>query len=316
MLKEFFPEIEPFATGTLKVSPLHSIYFEQVGNPKGRPIVFLHGGPGGGIHADYRRFFDPKHYHIILFDQRGSGKSTPHAELQENTTWDLVSDIEKIRTHLNIEQWLVFGGSWGSTLALSYAIRHPEKVLALILRGIFLCRPSEIEWFYQEGASHIFPDVWHDYFNFIPPSERHNMVEAYYKRLTGTDESLRLEAARIWSKWEAATSRLIVKPQAIDEFDDPHLALAFARIECHYFINKAFFETDNYLLENVHRFKHIPGFIIQGRYDVVCPAKSAWELHQAWPEAQFKIIADAGHSATEPGIKSALIEATEFCKKY
>ncbi len=316
-MREFYPEIDVNQSGMLKVSDIHTLYWEDCGNPKGQPILFLHGGPGGGIDPAYRRFFDPQAYRIILFDQRGSGKSTPCAELRENTTWDLVADIEKIREMLGIEKWVVFGGSWGSTLSLTYAITHPERCHALVLRGIFLCRPSEIKWFYQEGASQIFPDIWEQYFNLIPANERHDMVTAYYKRLTSTDEKTRLEAAKAWSKWEAATSRLIVDPKAIDEFEDPEYALSFARIECHYFMNNAFFKTNNWILENISKIKHIPSVIIQGRYDVVCPATSAWELHRAWPEAEFKIIADAGHSMSEPGIRSALIEATDkFRNKF
>lgn len=314
-IKEFFPEIEPFKTEFLKVSDIHNIYVEQCGNPKGKPIVFLHGGPGGGTYPDLRRYFDPQHYRIILFDQRGSGQSTPAAELKDNTTWDLVADIEKIRTHLNIENWHVFGGSWGSTLALAYAETHQTRVTGLILRGIFLCRPSELKWFYQEGASHIFPDIWESYYNHIPADERHDFIKAYYKRLTHENMDIRLAAAKVWSKWEAATSRLIVDPSAIDDFDDPTFALQFARIECHYFINNAFFKTDNWLIENVDKIKHIPCTIVQGRYDVVCPARSAWDLHRAWPETTLKIIPDAGHSAGEVGIRSALIEATEKFKK-
>lgn len=315
-LCEFYPEVEPYETGRLKVSEIHELYYEQVGNPKGRPIVFLHGGPGGGIHPDHRRFFDPDHYRIILFDQRGSGKSTPIAELRENTTWDLVKDIETLRTHLDIDKWLVFGGSWGSTLALTYAITHPERALALILRGIFLCRPSEIEWFYQDGASHIFPDIWDEYLKPVPKTEQNNLVQAYYKLLTDTNYKVRLEAAKAWSKWEAATSRLIVSKEAIEEFDNPDYAISFASIECHYFINNSFFDTDNWILENAHKIRHIPGFIVQGRYDVVCPARSAWDLHKAWPEAKLSIIANAGHAAAEPGTRSALIEATDACKNY
>jgi proline iminopeptidase len=312
---DFFPEIEPFHKGRLKVSPLHEIYFEQVGNPKGKPVVFLHGGPGGGINSDHRRYFDPKHYHIILFDQRGCGLSTPFAELRENTTWDLVADIEKLRTELGVEKWHVFGGSWGSTLALSYAITHPERVTALILRGIFLCRPSEIQWFYQEGASQLFPDLWEEYLKPIPVSERGDMVKAYHKRLTSPDEKVRLEAARAWSKWEGGTSYLLNKASAVEEFEDAEKALPFARIECHYFINNAFFQSNNYLLENVQKIRKIPGVIVQGRYDVVCPARSAWDLHLAWPEAQLQIIPDAGHAASEPGIRSALIQATNAMKQ-
>lgn len=311
-MREFYPEISPFRVGKLKVSDLHEIYFEEVGNPQGQPIVFLHGGPGGGVNADHRRYFDPKHYRLILFDQRGCGQSTPFAELRENTTWDLVADIEKLRKHLNIQKWKVFGGSWGSTLALTYAISHPERTEALILRGIFLCRPSEIQWFYQEGASHIFPDAWETYHNHIPSDERHDFVSAYHKRLTSDNETTRLAAARVWSQWEMATSYLHPKASAIDEMEDPARALPFARIEAHYFINNAFFKTNNWILENIDRIQHIPGTIVQGRYDVVCPAKSAWELHKAWPKSKLLIIPDAGHSAGEPGIRSALIETTDL----
>lgn len=313
-MREFFPEIEPYNKGMLKVSDIHTLYWEECGNPEGRPVVFLHGGPGGGVAPDHRRFFDPKTYRIILFDQRGSGQSIPCAELRENTTWDLVKDTETIREMLKIDKWVVFGGSWGSTLALAYAITHPERVKALVLRGIFLCRPSEIKWFYQEGASQIFPDVWDEYLKPIPENERHDLVSAYYKRLTHEDPEVRLQAAKAWSKWEAATSRLIVDPKAIDEFDDPEYALSFARIECHYFTNNAFFKTNNWLLENIDKIRHIPGAIVQGRYDVVCPAKSAWELHKAWPEAKFTFVPDSGHAAAEPGTRSALIEATESFK--
>lgn len=313
-MRDFFPPIEPYNKGMLKVSDIHTLYWEECGNPQGRPVVFLHGGPGGGIAPDYRRFFDPQAYRIILFDQRGSGQSTPCAEIRENTTWDLIKDIETIREMFKIDKWVVFGGSWGSTLALSYAITHPSKVKALVLRGIFLCRPSEIKWFYQEGASQIFPDVWDEYLKPIPHNERHDLVAAYYRRLTHENPNIRLEAAKAWSKWEAATSRLIVDQTAIDEFEDPEFALSFARIECHYFTNNAFFSTNNWILENVEKIRHIPGVIVQGRYDVVCPARSAWDLHKAWPEAKFTFIADSGHAAAEPGTRSALIEATESLK--
>jgi len=315
-LRNFYPEIEPFKTEFLKVSDIHTIYVEQCGNPNGRPVIFLHGGPGGGISPDYRRYFDPNHYRIVLFDQRGSGRSTPAAELRENSTWDLVSDIEKIRTYLGIKNWIVFGGSWGSTLALSYAETHPEKVKGLILRGIFLCRPSEIEWFYQFGASEIFPDVWESYSQHIPEAERSDFVTAYYKRLTDSNADVRLAAAKIWSKWEAATSRLIVDLKAIDAFDDPTFALQFARIECHYFTNNAFFKTDNFLIENVAKIRHIPTVIVQGRYDVVCPARSAWDLHKAFPESELHIIQDSGHAASEPGTRSKLIEMSDRFRIY
>ncbi|WP_413568902.1 prolyl aminopeptidase [Bdellovibrio sp. HCB117] len=313
-MRDFYPSIEPNNSGMLKVSDIHTLYWEECGNPLGKPVVFLHGGPGGGVAPDHRRFFDPKAYRIILFDQRGSGKSTPCAELRENNTWELIKDIETIRSMLKIDKWVVFGGSWGSTLALTYAISHPERVKALVLRGIFLCRPSEIKWFYQEGASEIFPDVWDEYLKPIPVAERGDMVTAYYKRLTHENSEVRLQAAKAWSKWEAATSRLIVDQNAIDEFDDPEYALSFARIECHYFTNNAFFSTNNWILENIEAIRKIPAVIVQGRYDVVCPARSAWDLHKAWPEAKFTIIPDSGHAAAEPGTRSALIEATDSFK--
>lgn len=310
-MRDFYPEIEPFMSDMLKVSDLHEIYFEQVGNPQGQPVVFLHGGPGGGINPDHRRYFDPARYRVILFDQRGCGRSKPFAELRENTTWDLVKDIEKLRTHLKIDKWMVFGGSWGSTLALTYAIQHADRVQALLLRGIFLCRPSEIRWFYQEGASHVFPDIWEEYRDLIPPSERDDFVKAYHRRLTSDDEGLRLEAARAWSRWEMATSYLHINFTAINSMEEPAKALPFARIEAHYFINNAFFPSDNWILEHVERLQHIPTVIVQGRYDMVCPARSAWELHRAWPKSRLQIIPDAGHSASEPGIRAALIAAAD-----
>jgi proline iminopeptidase len=310
-MKTLYPEIEPFETGRLKVSSIHELYYEQVGNPTGKPAVFLHGGPGGGISPDYRRYFDPEIYRVVLFDQRGSGKSTPHASLEDNTTWHLVADIERLRGHLNIRHWQVFGGSWGSTLALAYAETHPDRVRELLLRGIFLCRKKEIRWFYQEGASAIFPDVWEEYLKVIPENERADLVSAYYRRLTSEDEALRVEAARAWSIWEGSTSKLLFDPSSIEKFADPEFALAFARIECHYFMNNAFFDSDNYLIERVGRIRAIPSVIVQGRYDVVCPMMSAWELHRAWPEAELQIIPDAGHSISEPGIIDALVNATD-----
>lgn len=313
--RDFYPPIEPYQKGFLKVSDIHEIYYEQSGNPEGSPVVFLHGGPGGGTDADHRRYFDPQHYRIILLDQRGCGKSRPNAELRENTTWDLVADIEKIRKLLKIETWLVFGGSWGSTLALAYAIQHPERVKGLVLRGIFLCRPEELRWFYQEGASWIFPDVWERYWNHIPVDERSDLMKAYHKRLTSEDSEVRLQAAKVWSQWEAATSRLYVDMQSIEAFEEPEKALAFARIECHYFMNNAFFPTANYILENVDKIRKIPGVIVQGRYDVVCPAKSAWDLHCKWPEAEIQIMPDAGHAASEPATRAALIAATDQMKR-
>jgi proline iminopeptidase len=310
-MRELYPPIEPFATGRLQVSPIHNLYFEECGNPQGQPVVFLHGGPGGGIVPEYRRFFDPAAYRIVLFDQRGAGKSTPHAELRENTTWDLVADIERLREHLGIERWMVFGGSWGSTLSLAYAETHPERVTALVLRGIFLCRRKELEWFYQYGTNAIFPDVWEEFERVIPEAERGNMMQAYYKRLTSDDKQVRLEAARAWSVWEGSTSKLFPDPHLIEDFSQDEFALAFARIECHYFVNNIFMPSENYLLENVQRIRHIPTVIVQGRYDVVCPMMSAWDLHRAFPEAEFHIVPDAGHSALEKGISSALVEATD-----
>lgn len=310
-MKTLYPAIEPYDVGRLQVSPIHNLYYEQCGNPDGQPVVFLHGGPGGGVVPDYRRYFDPESYRIVLFDQRGSGQSTPHANLEENTTWHLVADIEQLREHLGIESWMVFGGSWGSTLALAYAQTHPARTRSLVLRGIFLCRSKEIRWFYQEGASAIFPDVWEQYLNVIPEAERADMLSAYHRRLTSDDEAVRVEAARAWSVWEASTSKLFPDADLIAHMDDPEFAIAFARIECHFFMNNAFFDTDDYLIENIGKIRHIPAVIVQGRYDVVCPMMSAWDLHRAWPEAEFRVIPDAGHSATEPGIISALVDATD-----
>jgi proline iminopeptidase len=312
-MKTLYPPVEPFETGRLKVSPIHELYYEQVGKPDGQPAVFLHGGPGGGLIPEYRQFFDPEAYRVVLFEQRGSGRSTPHANLEENTTWHLVEDIERLRKHLGIERWLVFGGSWGSTLALAYAQTHPDRVTSLVLRGIFLCREKEIRWFYQEGegASAIFPDVWEEYVRIIPPAEREDMLAAYHRRLMSDDEAVRLEAAKAWSIWEGSTSKLFPDQKLIDHSGEAQFALALARIECHYFVNNAFFDTGNYLIENVDKIRNIPGVIVQGRYDVVCPMMSAWDLHRAWPEADLKIIPDAGHSATEPGIIDALVNATD-----
>lgn len=293
------------------MSELHQIYFEECGNPNGKPIVFLHGGPGGGSQSIHRQYFDPAQWRIVLFDQRGCGRSLPHAELRENTTWDLVADIEKLREHLGISQWVVFGGSWGSTLSLAYSQTHPDRCLGLILRGIFMLRQKEIRWFYQEGTSYLFPDAWEHYLQPIPPEERHDLLTAYYKRLTSPDLPTQLAAARAWSVWEASTSKLFPDPVLMSFFGEDQFATAFARIECHYFVNHGFFESDDQLIENVDRIRHIPAVIVQGRYDVVCPMISAWELHQAWPETEFIVVPDAGHSMMEPGILSALIEATD-----
>ena len=305
-----FPPSEPYRQHRLRVSDLHELHVEECGNPRGVPAVFLHGGPGGGAEPWHRQFFDPAKYRLVLFDQRGCGRSTPHAELRENGTWDLVADIERIRTYLGIDRWLVFGGSWGSTLALAYAERHPEAVSALVLRGIFLVRRAEIAWFYQEGASWMYPDAWEHFLAPIPESERHDMVSAYHRRLTSSDARVRSEAARAWSIWEGSTSKLLPSGDMVMRFGESRFAEAFARIECHYFVNRGFFETDNWLIENVDRIRHIPAVIVQGRYDVVCPMRSAWDLHRAWPEADFHVVADAGHAASENGILAQLIEAT------
>ncbi|WP_394837159.1 prolyl aminopeptidase [Pendulispora rubella] len=309
--RTFYPEIEPYQSGRLKVSDTHEIYWEVSGNPQGKPAVFVHGGPGGGTEPKQRRFFDPKKYRIVLFDQRGCGKSTPHASLEDNTTWHLVADMEALRKHLSIEKWQVFGGSWGSTLALAYAQTHPERVTELVLRGIFLLRKWEIDWFYQHGTSAIYPDAWEDYLAPIPENERHDMVHAYYKRLTSPDPKVQAEAAKAWSVWEGRTSCLIPNQELIAKSAGDKFAIAFARIECHYFVNHGFFEPGKGLLDRVDRIRNIPGTIVQGRYDVVCPMESAWALHRAWPEAELKIAQDAGHSAFEPGILHELIEATD-----
>lgn len=316
-LRTLYNEIEPFDSGRLKVSPVHDLYYEQCGNPKGKPAVFLHGGPGAGLVPDYRRFFDPEAYRVILFDQRGSGQSVPHASLEDNTTWHLVQDIEQLREQLGVDQWLVFGGSWGSTLALAYAETHPERVSALVLRGIFLGRQNEAKWFYEDsgGASAIFPDNWEDFLRVIPVAERDDMIGAYYRRLTSDNDSIRQEAARAWSIWESSALRLIPDQNLIDEFSEPDKAAALARIECHYFLNDCFFETDNYLLEHVDRIRQIPAVIVHGRYDIICPMQSAWELHRAWPEATLEIIPDAGHATSEPGITDALVRATDSFRR-
>ena len=309
--RTLYPEIEPYDSGMLAVSPLHTLYYEQCGNPRGKPVVFLHGGPGAGCNPKTRRFFDPAHYRIVQFDQRGCGRSTPHAELTDNTTWHLVADIERLREHLHIERWQVFGGSWGSTLALAYAQAHPQRVTELVLRGIFLLRRWELEWFYQKGCDAIYPDAWEPYIEHIPAGERGDLIGAYYRRLTGTDAAVRLAAAKAWSTWEGGTSYLLQNPDYIASTGADEFALQFARIECHYFVHGGFFECDDQLLRDAHRLKNIPAVIVQGRYDVVCPLRSAWDLHRAWPEAELRIVADAGHSALEPGNTHELVEATD-----
>ena len=308
---ELFPNIEPFNAFDLAVSDLHTIYVEESGNKNGKPVVFLHGGPGGGVDPKYRRYFDPEKWRIIMFDQRGCGKSTPFAELEENTTWDLVSDIEKIRNHLSIDQWVVFGGSWGSTLSLAYSQTHPDSCKGLILRGIFLVRKKELDWFYQEGANNIFPDRWESFLEPIPVEKRDNLMQAYYEILTGEDHSKKIEAAKAWSTWEGSTVRLLQDENFISDFSDDKFAEAFARIECHYFMNNCWFDSDNHLIENMHKIRHIPGVIIHGRYDIICPVIQAWDLHKAWPEADLHIIPDAGHSIFEDGIKNKILEYTD-----
>jgi proline iminopeptidase len=308
-LRSLYPDIEPFDSGFLPVSPLHTLYYEQSGNPHGKPVVFLHGGPGGGTTPKCRRFFDPALYRIVLFDQRGCGQSTPHAELSGNTTWDLVADIERLREHLGIERWQVFGGSWGSTLALAYAQTHPDKVTELVLRGIFMLRRDELEWFYQKGCSTLYPDAWEAYLAAIPEVERGDLMSAYHRRLTSSDAKTRTDAARAWSVWEGATSFLWQDQSHIQSSGEDEFALAFARIECHYFVNGGFFPEDGWILKSARKLKPIPGWIVQGRFDVVTPLDAAWRLKTVWPEANFEIVWDAGHASTEPGIIDALVRA-------
>ena len=310
-MRTLYPDIEPYRTGMLAVDDRHTLYFEESGNPEGKPVVVLHGGPGAGTNAKMRQFHDPAAYRIILFDQRGSGHSTPHADLVDNTTWDLVADIEKLRAHLGIPRWQVFGGSWGSTLALAYAETHPERVSELVLRGIFMLRRWELQWFYQSGAHRLFPEAWQAYRDHIPEAERGDFIAAYHARLTSDDEQVRLAAARTWSVWEGATSTLVPEPASIDSFEDPHFALSFARIENHYFVNKGFFDADDQLLRDAQRIRHIPGVIVHGRYDVVCPVQNAWDLQQAWPEARLVITPQSGHSAFEAENAAALVAATD-----
>lgn len=305
-----YPEIEPYNQEFLKVSDIHTIYFEECGNPNGKPALFIHGGPGGGIQPSYRQYFNPDKYRVILVDQRGCGKSTPFAELRENTTQNLIEDFEKIRKKLNIDKWMLFGGSWGSTLGLAYAQAYPEVVTELVLRGIFLGREKELSWLYQHGASMVFPDMWEKYIEPIPVEQRKDFISAYHSILTGDDEKLKQQAAVAWSVWEASTSKLFVDKKSIDRYGEDKFSLAFARIECHYFKNKLFIEEAQ-LLNEAYKIKDIPGVIVQGRYDMVCPAVSAWDLHKVWPKAELDIIADAGHSISELGILEALVRATD-----
>ena len=311
-----FPEIQPYATHRLAVDEPHELHVEECGNPQGLPVLFLHGGPGAGFQPWNRRFFDPARYRIVLFDQRGAGRSTPHASLEGNTTPALVADIEKLREFLGIGQWVVFGGSWGSTLALAYAEAYPQRVLGLILRGIFLCRDQDIRWFYQDGASHVYPDHWADYVKVIPEAERGDFLSAYYKRLTGDDEIARMAAAKAWSVWEGVCATLRPNQHVVDHFSDPHVALSLARIEAHYFVNRIFME-ENQLLRDAWKLAGIPGVIVHGRYDMICPLDNAFALHEAWPEAELQVIPDAGHSAAEPGIIDALVRAAnDFGRRF
>jgi len=309
-LAGLYPPVEPFKTGLLDVGDGHRVYWELCGNPSGKPAVFLHGGPGAGCSVEHRRLFDPNKYCVLLFDQRGCGRSTPHASIDANTTWHLVADIERLREQQGTQQWLVFGGSWGSTLALAYAQTHPQRVSELVLRGIFTLRREELLWYYQEGASWLFPDEWEHFLAPIPQDERHDLMAAYRRRLTGTDERAKVEAAVAWSRWEGRTITLLPNATVDGVHSDPHYALAFARIENHYFVNHGFFE-DQQLLRDAARLRGIPAVIVQGRYDVATPGKTAWELHRAWPEADFHLINDAGHAYNEPGILDQLIRATD-----
>ena len=309
-MRKAFPAIRPYSTQSIAVTEPHQLYIEESGNPEGIPVLFIHGGPGGGTRQTDRCFFDPDKYRIILFDQRGSGQSKPHASLEDNNTAALVADIDVIRTTLGIERWVIFGGSWGSTLGLIYAQTYPGLILGLILRGIFLCRDEDIQWFYQYGASQVFPDYWQQYMQIIPEAERGDMLQAYYARLTGDNDIERMAAAKAWSVWEGRCATLHANDALVDHFANPHMAMAMARIEAHFFINKAFLEP-NQIINNAHRLKDIPGTIVHGRYDMVCPVNQAFDLSHAWPEAKLKIIADAGHSSSEPGTTDALLCATE-----
>ena len=310
---ELFPPIEPYASGSLKVDGTHTLYWEQSGNPRGVPALFLHGGPGSGATPSHRRFFDPAHYRIVVFDQRGAGRSTPWASITDNTTQDLVADIERLRLHLGVERWLVFGGSWGSTLALAYGVAHPAHCLGFVLRGIFLCRQREIEWFVH-GMRTIFPEAWSAFARHISEAEQGDLLEAYYQRLINPDSRIHLPAGRAWSSYEGACSTLLPSPDTVAAFGDDRMALGLARIEAHY-MRHALFLGEGELLLNIDRLRHLPGIIVQGRYDIVCPIWSADDLHRAWPEAQYIVVPDAGHSAMEPGTRAQLMAATERMKR-
>lgn len=309
-LRDLYPETEPYATGMLDVGDGHTIYWERVGTPGAKPAVFLHGGPGGGINPGQRRLFDPALYDVLLFEQRGCGRSTPHACLEANTTWHLVADIERLREMCGVDKWLVFGGSWGSTLALAYSETHPERVSELVVRGIYTLTRPELDWYYQRGVSEMFPDRWEKFIAPIPPEERHEMMLAYNRRLTGDDEAVKLACARAWSQWEAATITLLPEPDMVENFGEEHYAIAFARIENHFFVNDGWLE-DNQLVRDAGKLRDIPGVIVHGRYDMPCPLKYAWALHKAWPTAELAIVEGAGHAVSEPGIRDMLIRATD-----
>ena len=310
MLRTLYPPIEPYETGMLVVGDGHQVHYERCGTKGAKPAVFLHGGPGGGISPEHRRQFDPERYDLLLFDQRGCGKSTPYASVEANTTWHLVADIERLRTLMGVDKWLVFGGSWGSTLALAYAETHPDRVSELVVRGIYTCTRAELEWYYRFGVSEMFPDKWEKFVALIPESERNDLLAAYHQRLTGDDEELQIAAARAWSLYEGETITLLPDPKLAEQHDDPHFALAFARIETHYFMHGCWLEP-NQLLRDAGRLKGIPGTIVHGRYDMPCPARYAWQLHQAWPEADLRLVEGAGHAYSEPGILDQLIRATD-----
>ena len=309
-LRTLYPEIEPYASGHLDVGDGHSIYWERVGTPGAKPAVFLHGGPGGTISPNHRRLFDPSLYDVMLFDQRGCGRSTPHAEIEANTTWHVVADIERLREFAGVGKWLVFGGSWGSTLALAYAETYPERVTELVVRGIYTLTKAELDWYYQFGVSEMFPDKWERFIAPIPPEERHEMMRAYHRRLTSEDRATRLAAARAWSIWEGETITLLPEPATSTPFEEDEFAHAFARIENHFFVNSGWLE-EGQLLRDAHKLHGIPGVIVHGRYDMPCPAKYAWQLHKAWPQAEFHLIEGAGHAYSEPGILDRLIRATD-----
>ena len=313
---KLFPEIEPYNTGTLKVSDIHTMFYEEAGNPEGKPALFLHGGPGVGIMPGYRRFFDPDFYRVILPDQRGAGRSTPHAELAENTTWDIVEDLEKLRKHLGVDKWVVMGGSWGSTLAISYAITYPRSIKGIIMRGIFLSRPFEINWLHKKGgASQIYPDEWERYIAPISENKRGDTVKAYYEMLTSDDEAVRRKAAKAWSRWEGAIMTLFPDVEALEKMTEEKSAMSIGSIECYYTLNNFFMKSDDYLLENIGKMKGIPLRIVQGRYDIICPMQSAWDLHHALPDSELVIVPNGAHSPMDEGMIEELIRGSEDFKE-